>query len=434
MADNYDDLQTSDTYGYSEEDMNGGGEQIASAIYVNEQIAQQTAVVMTKQNAIVLQPTTPPLNPQVGDMWIDTNIYPNIIYTWDGTQWNRATVTSADEVGAYSIAQTDDLINNVQIDTTAVSNRVDVTEQQLADGEGLASLVTKSTTYANDVAGQVSSGINNFVAGLQDDASIAQKLPLFARQSDLTRTANDIQAKFASGGGVNLLKNSVGYGGLLNWQVTSGAVSQYIGSDCIDAGSGFAIATGVMKQAVSAVVGQPYTITAKVKKGTAGTAYLKISDGTNFQQVDFIASQAYDYQQVQIAGFIPQSNSIIIEIGATGASAIFTVLMLNKGTIGLQWSHANGEMYNGAVTFDINGVRVNSSVYDGYTVMSPSEFSGYYRNNQGVMTKVFTLNKDTTEVSKLKLTDPAATVTMGTMQMIYINGGGHRGWAFIPSS
>src|SRR5437763_11654546 len=105
MADTYEDIETSDTY--SEADDIGGGEQIASAIYLNEQIAAQTAVVVTKQTATVLQPTNPPLNPHTGDMWIDTGFYPNVIYAWDGTQWVRSSVISATEVGAYTVTEVD---------------------------------------------------------------------------------------------------------------------------------------------------------------------------------------------------------------------------------------------------------------------------------------------------------------------------------------
>ena len=43
---------------------------------------------------------------------------------------------------------------------------------------------------------------------------------------------------------------------------------------------------------------------------------------------------------------------------------------------------------------------IKNSVYSGYTIISPSEFAGYYLVN-GRMIKVFTLNKDTTEVNKL---------------------------------
>lgn len=437
MADQYENSTTSDTYGEDDILSGDGGEQIASAIYLNEQLAAQTVVVNEKQNAVVLQPTTPPVNPSIGDMWIDTAIFPNVIYSWDGSQWNRATTINPDEVGAYSIAQVDDSISNVRIDLNKVSDNVDIVQQQVNDGDSLASKVTKSTTYTTDRDGAIDQKLSDFKGDLQDENYINQNFPKMVTSSQLQQTNNNIAATFQSGGGVNLLKDSVAWGGLVKyWQVTSGSVSQYIGNDCIEAGSGLSITDGTIKQVISCTAGQFYTITLKVKKGTAGTAYVKLSDGTNFQEIDFVSGTAYNYKTVQIAGFAPVSGTLIVELNGTGATggAIFTAIMVNLGSIGLQWSCANGEVYNSSVQFDINGIKVLSSVYDGYTVMSPSEFSGYYRNNQGVMQKVFTLNKDVTEVAKLKVTDSAASIEMGSIKALYINGGGSRGWAFIPSS
>jgi hypothetical protein len=149
-----------------------------------------------------------------------------------------------------------------------------------------------------------------------------------------------------------------------------------------------------------------------------------------------INTQAYNYDYIQISGFIPADNILILELGAAAATggAIFTAIMVNTGTVGLQWSHANGELYNTSMQVDINGITVKSNQYDGYTVMSPAEFSGYYRNGQGIMQQVFTLNKDVTEVAKLSITDPAAELTMGSLKLILIDGGGNKGWALIPSS
>src|SRR5205085_6706926 len=112
----------------------------------------------------------------------------------------------------------------------------------------------------------------------------------------LVETSNNIQAKFTSGGGVNLLKNSSGYGldssnFLLNWQVTSGSATQYIGDDCVDAGAGISIKDGIIKQAVSGKAGDFYTLTLRAKKSTSGTAYAKISDGQKFLEADLIATQ-----------------------------------------------------------------------------------------------------------------------------------------------
>jgi hypothetical protein len=284
--------------------------------------------------------------------------------------------------------------------------------------------VTSHATYILDrdtaIEGKVTEAIN--------------ALPVFLTEADFKIKAQEIVASFKSKV-CQLTKNSVGYG-LLNWQVISGSATQQIGGEMVEAGSGFVLMDGVMKQAVSAIVGEPYTITVRVNKGTIGSAYLKISDGTNFQQIDMIETAKYDYQQIQIKNFIPTNNVLIVEFGAVGATggAIFTSAMLNTGEVGLQWSHANGEVYNANVQFDINGITVKSSVYDGYTVMSPVEFSGYYRNGQGVMQKVFTLNKDVTEVAKLAVTDPNAEISMGAINVLQIDSGGQKGWAFVASS
>ena len=43
---------------------------------------------------------------------------------------------------------------------------------------------------------------------------------------------------------------------------------------------------------------------------------------------------------------------------------------------------------------------IRNNLYSGYTIISPSEFAGYYLVN-GRYYRVFTLNKDTTWVTKL---------------------------------
>lgn len=389
----------------------------------NAQAAQENGGVPTiafinknTQTPVNLQPSSPPLNPKPSDMWIDTSIFPNVIYTWDGLQWNRASVLSASEVGAYTTAQVDDQMNNVQLDNTNLAGRVTTVETNTTP-DAIVNTVTGSAAFKNKAD---ATALGNYVLS-----------------STLTTTMNNWNAQFSSGGGINLLKNSTGFGGLTNWQTISGAFSQYIGNDCIDSGSGFTATDGDIKQAISAVAGQLYTITCKVKKGTAGTGFLKISDGTTFQQVNMIATQSYNYTTIQISGFVPANNTLIIELNAAGVTGgiIFTALMVNIGTIGLQWCHALGELYNTNVQADINGLKVLSNVYDGYTIMSPSEFSGYFRNTQGIMQQVFTLNKDTTQVAKLAINDPTAPeFDMGSLKMLYVNGGGYDGWALIPTS
>ena len=61
--------------------------------------------------------------------------------------------------------------------------------------------------------------------------------------------------------------------------------------------------------------------------------------------------------------------------------------------------------------------------------MSPLEFSGY-ANINGVVTKIFTLNNDTTEVEKLK---SRKEINMFPLKIVPITEGAKQGWAFVPT-
>lgn len=412
---NYDD--SFETYAVSD-----AAQAEAQKLLEDGNVATTQYVANTTQTPIRLQPSSPPLNPKQGDMWIDDSVYPNVIYTWNGTDWKRATATAASEVGAYTTAQVDTISNNVQVDLTATKARVTTVENNTTS-DAIVNTVTSSQEWSNKAD-------KSYVDGN------------FINSTTYNQNNTNITAMIKSGGGINLLKNSTGYSyqgtnQFQNWQSVSGTFTQYIGNDCLDSGAGFSAIDGDMKQAIPCIVGQAYTITCKVKKGTAGTGFLKVSDGVTFQQVNLINTAAYNYTTIQISGFVPQSAALIIEIQGAGVTGgiTFTAIMVNVGTVGLQWCHALGELYNLNAQVDINGIKVFSNVYNGYTVMSPAEFSGYFLNNQGVMQKVFTLNKDTTQVAKLAINDPTAPeIDMGDLKIVNLNSGGYDGWAIVGTS
>ena len=104
--------------------------------------------------------------------------------------------------------------------------------------------------------------------------------------------------------------------------------------------------------------------------------------------------------------------------------------MFSIGEYAITWSQANGEIMNTQVNINLDGVLVKSSIYQGdYTIMSPLEFAGY-SNINGIITKVFSLNKDTTQVKKLKAEDE---ITMDPIKIVPITEGEIQGWAFVPS-
>jgi hypothetical protein len=95
-----------DDYSYDYEDFEPypqsyeGDEQTGEDFDTTTDDSQLSDVADGKQNLDVVQPTNPPTDPQLNDKWIDSSVTPWVTWIWDGTIWNKATPTSAGEVGA----------------------------------------------------------------------------------------------------------------------------------------------------------------------------------------------------------------------------------------------------------------------------------------------------------------------------------------------
>ena len=109
--------------------------------------------------------------------------------------------------------------------------------------------------------------------------------------------------------------------------------------------------------------------------------------------------------------------------------------MLTEGEHKVQWARAADEVMNAQLSVDGDGVIVRSSKYQGdYTAITPLEFAGY--SNAGLSAgaspaKVFYLNRDVTNVKKLKSTDE---VGMVPIKVVPVTEGDLQGWAFVPST
>lgn len=173
-----------------------------------------------------------------------------------------------------------------------------------------------------------------------------------------------------------------------------------------------------------------YSFSTKIKKDVAGTCYVKIYNTNEEYIISIGAGESCFYKEYEISKLLPKENYYYIEFyGSADSNATFTDNMFNIGQYKMQWQQASGEIMNTQVNINIDGVLVKSSVYNGdYTVMSPLEFAGY-SNINGTVTKIFTLNKDTTEVMKLKST---SEISMPPIKIVPITTGNMQGWAFVP--
>ena len=175
-----------------------------------------------------------------------------------------------------------------------------------------------------------------------------------------------------------------------------------------------------------------YTFSTKIKKDATGTCYVKIYNSNEEHIIELNEGENSFYGDYQLQALLPKDNYYIIEFyGSEDSNATFTDNMFALGTYKSTWTQANGEIMNTQVNINIDGVLVKSSVYAGdYTIMSPLEFAGY-SNLNGTITKVFTVNKDTTEVNKLK---SKYEIKMYPIKIVPIIEGDIQGWAFVPTS
>lgn len=261
----------------------------------------------------------------------------------------------------------------------------------------------------------------------------------YVRSTELEQTKQDFDFSISRGGGVNLIKNSVGYANTDFWAVVGNGIVVVQGDELesLGFGSGFFIPNSVeestLTQTVYVVAGQTHTISWYVNKPTLeGKALLSLYDGTT--ELDELIGHSHTEYATngyikRSASFVPSTNTVTIKMGAIGADVMMTGLMMNIGNLPFQWTMAHGEIYNTNVRMDMNGVKVLNSEYDGYTQITPKEFSGFARV-EGKMERIFSLNGDVTEVSKIKV---EKEIAMNPIKIIPIQGEGFNGWAWVKN-
>ena len=196
-------------------------------------------------------------------------------------------------------------------------------------------------------------------------------------------------------------------------------------------GHSFTLQNKIATQKVLVNSDSYYTFSTRIKKGLDGSCYVKLYNSNEEYIIEINEGEEAFYKEYELKSLLPKDNYYIIEFyGSADSDTTFTDNMLALGEYKSQWTQANGEIMNTQVNVNLNGVLVKSSVYLGdYTVMSPLEFAGY-SNINGTITKVFTLNKDVTFMTKAEVKDEFRMVPI---KIVPITSGDLQGWAFVPS-
>lgn len=279
------------------------------------------------------------------------------------------------------------------------------------------------------------------LGGVRDTAESAKNaidaidLTPYVKSTQIKQLEDSITNRISQSGGVNSIKNSIGWSGVDFWTVVSGSPTsvQTPQLETFGFGSGWHKKHGATSTKITQTVSLPivglYTISFKMNKNIETTTSGKYSAcGIYVDDLPFygkatgsgVTNGFEDFSLTFTSTKLTAKISIVIE---ELAEATISGLMLNLGSAPLQWSSHETEIYNTNVRVDINGMQIMGNRDGKRTVINTEEFAGYENNE-----KVFTVNGDTTEVKKLKA---EKQFEMAPIKIVSVNNSKYQGWAFI---
>lgn len=236
-----------------------------------------------------------------------------------------------------------------------------------------------------------------------------------AQLSQIIQSISNILLSIQNSGGSNLIKNSVGFAGTTEWNLSydneeTSKVDTISNVELLQNGtSGGAFQLNGVKISQEIIVSSKdtYTFNCKVQKRAGFTGYVKVYNKNDLSQIwerNFNQEKELSFDTITFENIKINGNSLIVEFyGIEGSNLTITDSMLNLGDLSSIWTQANGEILNTQVNINLNGILVKSLQFDEtgqYTVINPLEFAGY-TNKNGVSTRIFTVNGDTTEVENI---------------------------------
>lgn len=326
----------------------------------------------------VVTSDTPPENPYVGQLWVNTATVPPETMVWDGLGW---------------VVQ-----NNLEDLRETVSTHTTRFGEFQSSVDGLNSYVSSLTETVQTLDGEIS-GEQEKVLEMQ-----AQVSELQHSVEGLTVT---VQEQFA--GGINYIKNSAGLNGITDDWVTSGTVSTDSSTDvqsnttsdsCFVLGS-----SSTLTQVITGVVPGSYAISLRAKKtGASYSSYFRVTYNGNKTAYLFNTTTTFGWTEYSAVITDVQDGTITIYAYNRLASLYLSDIIMTEGTAIHKWTPAPNEIYTTEVKIDRHGIEVSNADSAQRTVINNTEFSGYYNEE-----KIFTLNKDET-ITKKTTVDGELTV------------------------
>lgn len=316
----------------------------------------------------VVTSDTPPDNPYEGQLWVDTTVTPPETKVWNGSSWI--------------------LQNGMETIRTEISTlkTKDAEFQQSVDG--LNSYVSTLTEIVETVSGE---------QGTVSERVLNAENRISQLQHTIDGLSVTVEEQYI--GGINYVQNSAGLNGITDDWSYSGSLSVDSSTDTQNntiSDSCFLLgAYTSFYQYIQGVVPGTYTVSIRAKKTSAMSAYFYVTYNGNKTKYLFSKSTAFDWTDYSVT--IPDITDPTLRIYCYNRDASLYVsdIMVTEGAIPRKWTPAPNEIYTSEVKIDKRGIEVSNNASSQRTVITNTEFAGYYNDEV-----IFTLNKDETQTKK----------------------------------
>ena len=338
-------------------------------------------------------------------------IIAGVISSFDNSSWWDLESGEV-HLKAYASTETVKEINE-KIDVTdkrvdETNDKIDAVNNQLDGVRGTISTVIEKTAELQINADKINSTVSSLTTTVETiDSTLETEQERVTNAenkiSSLEQTADNLSVKIEEQyvGGMNYIQNSAGLNGLSDDWEYSGSVSTGTSTDissntssnsCFIMGS-----SSTLSQTVNEIVpDRSYTVSIRARKPYSSyTAYFYIQYNGIKKEYLFNTTDSFDWTDFSVVLPDVSDSSITICAYSRDAPLYISDIMLTDGSIARKWTPAPNEIYTNEVKIDRRGIEVSNSKSKQKTVITNTEFSGYYNNE-----KIFTLNKDETQTKK----------------------------------
>ena len=288
------------------------------------------------------------------------------------------------------------------------NDKIDAVNNQLDGVRGTISTVIEKTAELQINADKINSTVSSLTTTVETiDSTLESEQERVTNAenkiSSLEQTADSLSVKIEEQyvGGMNYIQNSAGLNGMSDDWEYSGSVSTGTSTDissntssnsCFIMGS-----SSTLSQTVNEIVpDRSYTVSIRARKPySAYTAYFYIQYNGIKKEYLFNTTDSFDWTDFSVVLPDVSDSSITICAYSRYSPLYISDIMLTDGSIARKWTPAPNEIYTNEVKIDRRGIEVSNSKSKQKTVITNTEFSGYYNNE-----KIFTLNKDETQTKK----------------------------------